>query len=114
MYQVRWQKKLQSKLYRIIEHSHFFAKQGGFEAADEGTSGLHGHPAAHPGDRQCADTAYRSPQQGQENKKGEGGHLLYCRRTVHPADGTGAADGDGGDTPKPAAVRNFCIKQNKV
>ena len=24
------------------------AKQGGFEAADEGTSGLHGHPAAHP------------------------------------------------------------------
>lgn len=48
MYQVRWQKKLQSKLYRIIVHSHFFAKQGGFEAADEGTSGLHGHPAAHP------------------------------------------------------------------
>ena len=90
------------------------AKQGGFEAADEGTSGLHGHPAAHPGDCQCADTAYRSPQQGQKNKKGEGGHLPYCRRTVHPADGTGAADGDGGDTPKPAAVRNFCIKQNTV
>ena len=60
------------------------------------------------------DTAYRSPQQGQKNKKGEGGHLPYCRRTVHPADGTGAADGDGGDTPKPAAVRNFCIKQNTV
>ena len=59
-------------------------------------------------------TAYRSPQQGQKNKKGEGGHLPYCRRTVHPADGTGAADGDGGDTPKPAAVRNFCIKQNTV
>lgn len=49
-----------------------------------------------------------------KNKRGEGGHLPYCRRTVHPADGTGAADGDGGDTPKPAAVRNFCIKQNTV
>ena len=49
-----------------------------------------------------------------KDKKGEGGHFPYCRRTVHPADGTGAADGDGGDTPKPAAVRNFCIKQNTV
>ena len=30
MYQVRWQKKLQSKLYRIIEHSHFFQGKIGF------------------------------------------------------------------------------------
>lgn len=86
------------------------ADQGGFKAADVSAAGLYGHPAAHAGNRQRADPPHRSPQQGQGNQEGQGGHLFHRRGIVHHSDRNGTAGGNGWNPPEPTEVYDFRVK----